>query len=107
MSNNEDVKLLGEISTKLDQLIVLFKLSNKETLDSYRKKLAADKVYLKTLELANDPRTYSELSTRVANELSVAEITVRKKMSELVDMGLLLRKREGRNVYYINSGLLD
>jgi len=105
--SNETVKLLGEISTKLDQLIILFKLSNKETLDGYRKNLADDKVYLRTLELANDPATYSELSAKVANELSMAEITVRKKISESVEMGLLLRKREGRNVYYTNSGLLD
>lgn len=101
------IQLLRDISRKLDRLIVLYKLSNRTTLEDYKKQLARDKVYTKILELSDGSLSYSDMSKKVAKELSVAEITVRKKMAELKDMGLLVTTRKGREVYYENSGLLD
>jgi len=47
------------------------------------------------------------LAKKVAEETGAAEITVKKKISTLKEMGFLTTRREGREVYYENSGLFD
>jgi Mn-dependent DtxR family transcriptional regulator len=47
------------------------------------------------------------LSKQVADELAIAEITVKKKIAELKDMGLLKTVKKGREAYYEKSGLVD
>lgn len=101
------IRLLSEISRKLDRLIVLFKLSNRAIIEEYKKQLARDKVYTRILELSDGSLSYSDLSKKIAEELHVAEITVKKKIAELKNMRLLTTIRKGREVYYENSGLLD
>jgi len=105
--SQEMVQLLNEISKKLDRLIALLKLSNRTQIDDYKRQLIKDKVYPKILELSNGLMTYSDMSKKVAEELGVAEITVKKKIAELRDMGLLVTIRKGREVYYENSELFD
>ena len=101
----EEIELLREMSRKLDLLITLLKLSNMETLDKFRKKMKRDKVSEKILELVEEPISYSDLVRKVAAETGAAEITVKKKISQLKAMGFLVSRREGREVYYENSGL--
>ena len=103
---SEDVKVLKEISYKLDQLITLLKLSNMDTLKKVSAELSRDRVSKKILELADGTLSYSDLTKKVSKELGVAEITVKKKIAHLREMGLLLPKRRGREVYYENTGLL-
>jgi len=101
----EEIRILQEISHKLDQLIILLKLSNKNTLDKFKREIKRDRVSARILELADGTLTYSDLSKKVAEEMKVAEITVKKKISTLREMGFLITRREGREVYYENSGL--
>ncbi len=98
---------LSEISEKLDTLIALMKISNQDALEKYRQQISKDSVYSKIMEKLEEPLTYGLLSKQVAEELAVAEITVKKKISELKDMGLLKTVRKGREVYYEKSGLVD
>lgn len=107
MMSEDMIQSLNEISKKLDRLIALMRLSNLAQIDDYRKQLSKDKVYLKILEFSDGLLTYSDMSKKVAEELGVAEITVKKKIAELREMGLLLTIRKGREVFYENSGLLD
>lgn len=105
--SEENLKILKEISHKLDQLIILGKLTNRSVLEEYKRKAMIDPVSSKILGYADGSLTSSDLSKKVANELSVAEITVKKKISSLREMGFLTRRREGREVYYESSGLLE
>jgi DNA-binding transcriptional ArsR family regulator len=105
--NNENADLLKEISHKLDQLVVLWKLGNRETIEKFKKEIKKDKVHSKILEYADGSLSYSDLSKKVANETGFAEITVKQKLSTLKDMGVLISKRKGRESYYENSGLFD
>lgn len=98
---------LTEISRKLDQLIILLKLSNRAVLSEYKRQLERDKVYVRIMEIADSSLSYSDISKKLHDELGVAEITVKKKIAELKAMGLLIATRKGREVYYENSGLLD
>lgn len=101
--NNE----IAKISRKLDQLIVLMKLSNRSVLTELKKQLEKDKMYSRILEIAEEPTTYSAISARLQTELGVAEITAKRKIADLKGMGLLISERRGREVYYENSGLID
>ena len=102
-----DESILREISRKMDQLILLLKLSNQATLDEFRKEIKKDHVSARILELADGTLSYSDISKKIASEMNVAEITVKKKISTLREMGFLITRREGRNVYYENSGLFE
>jgi biotin operon repressor len=105
--SEENIKVLKDISKKLDQLIILMKLSNKATLEDFRKKIERDRVALQILESSDGSLSYSAMSKKISETLGVAEITVKKKISELKELGVLVPIRRGKEVYYENSGLLE
>ena len=105
--SEESTKVLRDISRKLDHLIILMKLSNQRVLEEFKKKIERDKIVLKILENADGSLSYSAMSKKVSEDLGVAEITVKKKISELKEMGILMSVRKGKEVYYENSGLLE
>lgn len=107
MLMSKEPELLKEISHKLDVLIILAKLSNLKVIADYRKKVLGDKVFAKVLEYSDGSVSYSQLSEKISKELNVAEITVKRKVSDLKDMGFLLTERRGKQVYYIESGLFE
>jgi DNA-binding transcriptional regulator PaaX len=98
---------LAEMSRKLDQLITLMKMSNMAVLEEYRRRLERDRVYVRILEVSDGSLSYSRLSKKLSQELGVAEITVKKKIADLKEMGALVTIRKGGEVFYVNSGLMD
>ena len=104
--SEENTKLLKEISRKLDQLIILMKLSNRTTLEDIKKKIERDRVAFKIMEISDGSLSYSAMSKKISENLGVAEITVKKKIAELKEMGALMPVRKGREVYYENR-LID
>jgi DNA-binding transcriptional ArsR family regulator len=102
----KDNDIGNQIAKKLDTLISLFKLANYSQIEDIMSKIRKDKVYVKILEILHDPVSYSQLSSMVAQTLGVAEITVKKKVSELYDMGLLIKERRGKEVYYVISDIV-
>jgi len=105
--SDQSNEILIEISEKLDTLISLTKIANRDRLEQYRKQISNDKVYSKIMEKLEESLTYGALSKQVADELTIAEITVKKKIAELKEMGLLKTVKKGREVYYEKSGLVD
>lgn len=105
--SDENTEILKELSHKLDQLIALWKLNNREALEKFEKEMKKDKVYSKILDYADGSLSYSQLTKKVVEEVGGAEITVMKKLSTLKDKKVLTTKRKGREVYYENSGLFD
>ena len=104
---SDEITLLKEISRKLDQLIILTKLNSLPLIDEYKKKVHGDKVFAKILDYSNGALSYSDLCEKISKELGVAEITVRRKISELKEMGFLVTERRGRKVHYGTSGLFE
>lgn len=104
---SEQLETLKEISRKLDQLIILTKLGNSDIIEEYKKRIRGDKVAAKILDCSDGSLSYSEISEKVSNELGIAEITVKKKMTDLREMGFLVTERRGRQVYYDKSGLFE
>ncbi len=97
---------LKQISFKLDQMLVLLKMANRAELDQARSKIQGDKAAAKILELCVQPISYSDLVTQVATQTGVAEVTVRRRISELKDSGFLVSNRQGKEVRYVDSGLI-
>jgi len=104
----EELAVLKEISRKLDKLIALWKVSNREVIRKVAEEISRDKIAAKILEITKEePQTYSNIARRVSVELGVAEITVKLKISKLKGFGFLIARREGRIVYYENPGFLE
>ena len=104
----EELAVLKEISQKLDKLIALWKISNREVIKRVTEEILRDKIAAKILEITREePQTYSNIARKVSDELGVAEITVKLKISKLRELGFLIARREGRVVYYENPGLLE
>lgn len=99
-------KSMQELSKKLDLLISIYKICNRSMLDEFKKELNRDKVFGKIIELADGGITYSTLSKRVSEETGAAEITVKKKISDLKELGVLVTRRDGKETYYDKSGVV-
>ena len=103
----DELKILEEISHKIDQLIILLKLSIRDTLEKYREEVRGDEVALKILEYADGTLSYSDIVKRVSEEIGISEVTVKRKISRLKEMGFLLAKRKGKQVFCHNSDLFE
>jgi len=97
---------LDEVCRLLQTLIALFKLSNTPVIQSYRNEISKDEAYRKILEFTIEPVSYSELCRKVSEAAGIAEVTVKKKIPDLKEMGLLSTRRQGKEVFYENTGLL-
>jgi len=107
MSDIESIAILKEISKKLDQLIILEKISNKSILEGYSKEIKDDQVSYKILLYADGSITSSDLTKKISSETGSAEITVKVKLAKLREMGFLIYRKEGREVFYEKSGLFE
>ena len=104
---NDQNQLLAEILEKLQNIELLLKIGNREVINKFQDEIKKDRVSKRILDLANGTLSYSDLAKKVAQNEDVAEITVKKKISNLKNNGFLLTKREGNTVYYEKSDLFD
>lgn len=103
---SDSVEILERIAGKLDILISISRLVNGNALREKAAEVHKDAIYSKILEGTTEPVAYGELSKIVAESSGAAEITVKRKIADLKDLGLLTVKKVGRDAYYENSGLL-
>lgn len=104
---SDDLEVLKEISKKLDQLIILSKLNNRDLIKDYKEKIRSDKVSNLILDYADDSLAYSELVEKVMKKQKVGERTVKGRIAKLKEMGFLVSRRQGREVYYEKSDLFE
>lgn len=100
-------KLLAEILEKLQNIELLLKIGNRDIIDKFQNEIKKDRISKRILDLADGNLSYSDLSKKVAQDEDVAQITVKKKISNLKSLGFLITKREGSSVYYEKSDLFD
>jgi hypothetical protein len=104
---SSQISLLRDISKKLSQLIIIFKISNEGKIKEVKKKIQDDPVARKILELADGSLPLKTLKERVMKSTKVSGRTVRNRIYELVDKGVLISNKKGNENYYENSGLFD
>jgi len=104
---SDEITLLKEISRKLSQLIILFRMTNRKEIDEIKKEIRKDKVARSILEFADGSLPVKSLKEKVSQSTKVSEVTVRRRIYELVDKGALIVDRRGNENFYENSGLYD
>jgi DNA-binding transcriptional regulator PaaX len=107
MLSEEARSLLKEISRKLDDIITLLILSNRVELKKIKNEMMKDKIAGAIISKADGTKSYSDLAREIAEEFGVAEITVKKKISDLKSIGVIIGQRKGREVFYQVSTLFE
>jgi len=102
---SEELQILKSIDFKLDQLILLMKMSNREKLNEAKRQLQQDREYTRILEICAEPIAYGDIVNQVVSATGVSERTVKSKIAQLRELGVLVASRRGREVYYVDSGL--
>ncbi|MEE9224141.1 MAG: BlaI/MecI/CopY family transcriptional regulator [Thermoplasmata archaeon] len=102
---DEEIRQLKKMNRKLDELIILGRISNLATLEEFGRDIKRDKVARAIIEVADGTLSYSEIAKAVSSRAPVSERTVKGRISELVKKGILTRRREGREVFYERSDL--
>lgn len=100
-------ELLSEISKKLDRLIALTQIGLGTQLGSLRAGIQQDVVSTKILEYADGILPASELQNKVSKEANASERTVKRRLAKLVESGLILSVRDGKSIFYVNSGIIE
>ena len=104
---SDEIALLKEISRKLSQLIILFKMTNQEKIDEFRKEIKADNVARSILDFADGSLSVKSLKDKVVKSAKVSEKTVRNRIYELIYKGALIVNRKGNENFYESSGLYE
>lgn len=91
----------------MDALIALTKIGLRKELEALTNEVRKDKVSQKILELADGSMSSGELAKKAHKIIGVSEITVRRRISELSEKGLLISHRDGLKVFYTNSGIIE
>lgn len=102
---NEELHVLMEISKKLDCLITLLRLSNRDMLQFARKEIEEDKAFTEILAHATGELNASEIKEIVEKKTDLTSRTIERRIRELIDMGFLISRKKGREVYYEASAL--
>ena len=102
----EETDLLRQILQKLDAMVAIQRLTNRSALDALRAELESDKVAKAILEHCTYPVPYSDLVAIAARDSGANERTVKRRISELSERGLISSLRRGQQVFYENSGIV-
>lgn len=103
---SEEQTTLADLSTRLDLLIALTKLANRDDIRKLRDDIEKDSVLAKALELADASLPSSDFKSKIMESTGASEATVKRRIADLVDLGVLRARRKGREVFYENSALL-
>jgi len=93
---NEEIRLLGEISSKLDDVISLLKLGQRTTIEMAKNRLLASALRSNIYNLCDGRHTVSQ----IAEELRKSQPLISRYLKELEDGGLIRSERRGKAVYY-------
>lgn len=102
-----ETELLREINRKMDTLVALTKIGLSKKLEALTTEVKKDKVSQKILELADGSLSSGDLASKVHESIGISEITVKRRMSELSEKGLILPHRNGLKVFYTNAGIIE
>lgn len=103
--SQEELQVLKSIDFKLDQLILLMKMSNRQELNETKRQLQQDRQYASILEICAQPTAYGDIVNQVVPATGISERTAKSKIAQLRELGVLVSSRRGREVYYVDSGL--
>jgi DNA-binding transcriptional ArsR family regulator len=104
MSPESDASVLAD---KLDLLISIQKIAHRSALDAERAEISADPVSESLLGHATNWTDAGALQKAVAGATKASIPTIKRRIAQLVDRGLVKREGAGRSVRYRSTGLID
>ena len=91
---------LDVLIEKLDQILMLIKITNRQRLIEVKGQFHDDTVNKRILELADGTLNAQKLKKHVATDTDVSEKTVERRINELTSYGLITQRREGSEIFY-------
>lgn len=104
MSPQSDISALEE---KLDLLISLLRIAHRDPLQAERDAILADPISRSILGLTTDWISAGALQKSVAQNAKTSVPTVKRRIAELVERGLLKRAGAGAHIEYRATGLIE
>ena len=95
------------VVSRLDELIAITKLANRNAIENLRQELEKDPVSVKALKLADGSMPAGEFRAKIVAETGVSDVTVQRRIASLVDLGVLNIQHKGGRSYYELSGLIE
>jgi hypothetical protein len=95
------------IEEKLDLLIALTRISIRDRLESELRAIRQDPVRAAILGCVDEWVSAGELKNNVRAATGQSEMTVKRRIADLVSLGALIRAGAGPSVRYRSSGLFD
>lgn len=104
-----EIDLLREISRKLGELILLSRIANREQFEKQKAEWErmSDELDQAIRDAASQGLPSGAIKQKVSKDTGTPERTVGYRLRKMVRFGILVPRREGRNVYYDESGLFD
>src|SRR5690349_7276838 len=95
-----------EMIKRLDTLIAILRLAHSDKLDAAREVILADKTNKALLGATADWQAAGQLQKAVKEKTGESESTIKRRLSTLVDQGVLERRGSGPQVAYRATGLI-
>jgi predicted transcriptional regulator len=93
-------------SRRLTQIAAILQIAYSDAIDSVRTELMEDKANTAIFKAASSWATVAELETAVVTSKAASRATLYRRLSDLVDRGLLERRDSGGKTEYRNSGVI-
>lgn len=103
----DSLEILRQISLKLDQVIAVLRIENAAVIARLASDLRNDAAARRILEISDGSLSYSSICNRVAEETGMSEVTVKRRIADMKQAGILTTVRHGKEVRYVNSGLVE
>ena len=96
MSNEQAVQSLNRIEMKLDEIIIILKMSQASSIETTKEKILASPIRKAVYSLCDGKKTVSDISKGLGRSMSMISQT----MTKLQEAGLVAEERIGKQRIY-------
>lgn len=98
---------LSRIEAKLDVLIAIQRAAHAETLEQLAESMRREPVARAILRATRSWTSAGEIKRVVSTRARASKPTIERRVADLLERGLLVRRGSGPTVEYRSSGLVD
>jgi Fic family protein len=95
-----------DFARRLDTIIAILRLAHREEIETARTTIRADKVRAALLDGAIDWTAAGKLTSAVKAKTGQSPATINRRITELLDLGLLEKQGGGPATQYRSTGLI-
>src|SRR4051794_40320483 len=95
-----------DVARRLDTIIAILRLAHREEIEAARATIRSDKVRAALLDGASDWAAAGTLTGAVKTKTGQSPATINRRITELLDLGLLEKQGGGPATQYRSTGLI-